>query len=174
MQRISAIAMLALLAACGPPQSTVEPRESVLRNGTGTDVGRVSLREHGQRVLVRVRVNGLPPGLHGMHLHAVGRCEGPGFPSAGGHLNPSGLMHHGRNNPQGPHLGDLGNVRVGDDGRADVSVEVGGAEARIGLLAFLGLGQNGVALVIHADRDDEVTDPSGNSGTRIACAEIHP
>ena len=160
-----------LAAACGKTMATVEPMESVLRNGSGADVGRVTLRQQGERVQIRVRVNGLPPGLHGMHLHEAGRCEGPGFQTAGGHLNP-GAMRHGHQNPQGPHLGDLGNIRVADDGRADVTVEVAGAEARIGLAAFLGLGQNGLALVVHADRDDEVTDPSGNSGARIACAEL--
>ncbi len=174
MRRISAIVMLALLAACGPTQVTVQPVESVLRNGNGDDVGRVTLREQGERVQVRVRVNGLPAGLHGMHLHEGGRCEGPAFQSAGGHLNPGGLKHHGHQNPQGPHLGDLGSIRVGADGRADVTVEVAVVGARTALRSLLGLGQNGLALVIHAAQDDEMTDPSGNSGARIRCAEIHP
>jgi superoxide dismutase, Cu-Zn family len=173
MRYSSILFPLVLATACGQTQATIEPMESVLRNGGGADVGRVTLRESGQRIQIRVRVSGLPPGLHGMHLHEAGRCEGPAFQTAGGHLNPSG-MHHGHQNPQGPHLGDLGNLRVGDDGRADVTVEVAGAEARTGLRSFLGLGQSGLALVIHAERDDEVTDPSGNSGARIACAVLGP
>jgi Cu-Zn family superoxide dismutase len=172
MRYSSILATLLLAAACGRTQATIEPMESVLRDSSGADVGRVTLREAGQRIQVRVRVSGLPAGLHGMHLHEAGRCEGPGFQTAGGHLNPKGQMRHGHQNPQGPHLGDLGNLRVGDDGKADVTVEVAGAEARLGIRVFLGLGQNGLALVVHADRDDEVTDPAGNSGARIACAEL--
>lgn len=163
---------IVLAIACGRPVTTAEPMQSGLKSGAAEEVGSVTAREHGQRIQLRVQVNGLPPGLHGMHLHEVGRCEGPAFQSAGGHLNPSALMRHGRRNPQGPHLGDLGNIRVADDRRADVTVEVAGAEARIGLRTFLGLGQGGLALVIHANLDDEVTDPSGNSGARIACAVL--
>jgi Cu-Zn family superoxide dismutase len=150
------------------------PKVVVLRDSAGQDVGRVSIREHGQRIQIRVKITGLPAGLHGMHLHEAGLCQGPRFESAGGHLNPGGLMHHGQKNPQGPHLGDLGNISVGKNYKGNKSVEVGGAEARAGMKTFLGLGQRGLALVIHANRDDEMTDPSGNSGARIACAELTP
>jgi len=168
------ISILALaLVACGkPPQASVEASQYVLRNGAGAEVGGITIRERPPVIQLRIRVQGLPPGQHGMHLHEVGRCEGPGFQTAGGHLNPVKSMHHGHKNPQGPHLGDLGNLRVTQDGRGDVTVEVGGTEARMGARTFLGLGDNGIALVIHADRDDELTDPSGSSGARIACAEL--
>jgi Cu-Zn family superoxide dismutase len=145
--------------------------ESTIHTADGTAIGAVTLRQTGERIQVRVRVTGLPPGNHGMHLHAVALCDPPGFQSAGGHLNP-GSKQHGHQNPQGFHLGDLGNLAVGTDGRGDVTVDVVGAEAKAGLPSFLGAG--GVALVIHADKDDERTDPSGNSGARIACAAIKP
>ena len=168
-----AIIGFGLAAACGGGSAPMpEPKEAVLRNSSGLDVGRVTLREHGERISVRVRVTQLPAGYHGMHLHAVGRCDGPDFQSAGGHLNPGGQMKHGHKNPQGPHLGDLGNIHVGDDGRGDVTVEVQGAEARSGMRTFLG--NEGLAVVIHAAQDDELTDPSGSSGARVACAAIMP
>ena len=145
--------------------------ESILRDAQGADVGRVTLRERDQRLQVHVRVAGLTPGEHGLHLHAVGKCEPPGFQSAGAHLNPANLRH-GHLNPQGPHLGDLGNLTVGADGRGEKTIELSGAEVRAGLVALLGTA--GLAVVVHADRDDEMTDPTGNSGARIACAVVGP
>ena len=97
-----------------------------------------------------------------MHIHQVGRCDGPGFESAGPHWNPTGRQH-GRLNPAGRHAGDLGNLQVLADG--SVSVEVAGPNASV-------FDADGAALVIHAQKDDERTDPSGNSGARIACAVL--
>ena len=103
-----------------------------------------------------------------MHLHQTGMCEPPGFQSAGGHFNPHN-REHGRKNPRGPHLGDLGNIRVESNGRGTRTVTMSDSETRKGLMAVLG---DGRALVIHAGEDDEMTDPSGNSGARIACAVV--
>lgn len=170
--RRGAVVIAAVLAlGCGG--GGVAPREvlGVLRDGRGNELGRVTLRERGERVLIRVRASGLAPGLHGVHLHASPRCEGPGFQSAGGHHNPDD-HRHGRLNPQGPHLGDLGNLTVERNGRADQTFEPAGPSARLGLKALLGA--QGLALVIHEGRDDEQTDPSGNSGARIACAVLLP
>lgn len=123
----------------------------------GTVIGEVTRSGNAFQVTAR----GLPPGVHGIHLHDAGLCEGPGFDSAGPHWNPT-TAQHGRENPQGPHLGDLPNLEVGADGRASASFA-----AQDGLADA-----NGFALVIHADPDDNRTDPSGNSGARIACAAI--
>lgn len=171
MQYAMVVAALALLAR-GMAGAIGDSKEAVLRDGSGAEVGKVTLREDDQLIKLRVEVHGLPAGQHGMHLHAVGRCEGPDFQTAGGHLNPGATMQHGHKNPKGPHLGDLGNITVGADQKGDANVEVGGEEAAKGLKSLLGLGQGGLALVIHASPDDEMTDPSGNSGARIACAVL--
>jgi Cu-Zn family superoxide dismutase len=107
----------------------------------------------------------LPHGLHGIHVHSVGRCDPPDFASAGPHWNPLG-RHHGLNNPAGPHAGDMRNVEVAANGVLGATVVLPGAN-----LDSL-LDADGASLVLHADADDYVTDPSGNSGARIACAVI--
>ena len=99
--------------------------------------------------------------------HAVGRCEGPDFASAGSHWNPAGKKH-GLNNPAGPHAGDMPNVEVAANGVLSATVVLAGASMDSLLDA------DGAALLIHAGADDYMTDPSGNSGARIACAVIHP
>jgi len=158
-----------LALGCGGG-STVPPVESIVRNDRSADIGRALLKQKGDNVQVQVRVTGLKPGRHGMHLHAVGICQGPAFTTAGSHLNPAGLKH-GRLNPQGHHLGDLPNLVVDQNGKADATVDVTGAETAKGLKAFLG---RGMSLVIHADPDDEKTDPTGGSGARVACAAFRP
>ena len=100
-------------------------------------------------------------------MHSVGRCDPPDFASAGAHWNPAGKQH-GLNNPAGPHAGDLPNVEVAANGVLGATVTLPGA-TMVSLLDA-----DGAALVIHASADDYVTDPSGNSGARIACAVIQP
>ena len=154
---------LLLIAACGG--GTPAPGDIVLRSGTGADIGRVSLQEKDAAVWIRVRASGLTPGMHGVHLHAAAKCEGPAFQSAGGHLNPA-AKQHGHQNPAGPHQGDLGNLSTGSDGRADATLTLPGTTLR----ALLG--SAGISLVVHAAADDDKTDPSGNSGARVACAVL--
>ena len=121
----------------------------------GSAAGSVSLIGN----TLSIEAVGLPPGAHGLHLHAVGRCDGPDFSSAGPHWNPANRQH-GSENPQGSHLGDLPNLDVGADGNGSVTLTVPSGF----------LDQDGAALVIHASPDDYRTDPSGNSGARISCA----
>lgn len=130
--------------------------------------------DRGARLLITAR--GLPPGTHGIHIHETGLCEPPDFKSAGGHWNPA-AKQHGSENPNGAHMGDLQNITVGEDGNLKVEVFVPGTYLRNagrdtpeGKVQILD--QDGAAIVIHADADDYKTDPSGNSGARIACAVL--
>jgi superoxide dismutase, Cu-Zn family len=143
-----------------------------MRNPQGQVVGEASAAREGSLVKVRLTVRGFRPGIYGVHLHETGRCEAPDFASAGPHWNPAGRQH-GRLNPQGPHLGDLPNldVRPNGAGRIDFDVPVpAGTAADANPL----LDADGTAIVIHASADDERTDPSGNSGARIACGVLSP
>ena len=140
---------------------------ATLRDAQGQELGTLALRRTAQGILVEGRVSGLPEGQHGIHLHAVGRCEPP-FESAGPHWNPANRQH-GAQNPRGPHAGDLPNLSATGDGIADVrGTTPGGRLSGNGGL----LDADGAAVVVHASADDNRTDPSGNSGARIACTVI--
>lgn len=141
----------------------------------GTIIGEVRGGDGDLGAELQVSAQGLPPGVHGMHLHSVGLCEGPSFESAGPHWNPTNAKH-GLQNPEGPHFGDLPNITVGPDGRFLGNVTIQGSYLKESRLKA-GPGQSiidadGVALIIHALPDDNRTDPAGNSGGRIACAAI--
>jgi superoxide dismutase, Cu-Zn family len=161
-----------LLAGCASITSapaTDNTARTELRNATGQPVGTATLTQVGSVVRVVLEVQGLPRGAHGVHVHAVGKCEGPDFASAGGHFNPNGRQH-GALNPQGAHAGDLPNLEVGADGK-------GRLESTTELMSLIGgstsiFDADGSALVVHAAPDDFRTDPTGNSGARIACGVI--
>ena len=109
-------------------------------------------------------------GAHGMHVHAVGKCEAPAFTTAGPHFNPASKQH-GFDNPQGYHAGDLPNITVNADGSAAYGLQGDSITLQPNAPDYISdiLDADGSALVIHASVDDYKTDPSGNSGTRIAC-----
>jgi Cu-Zn family superoxide dismutase len=154
-----------LLAACvtnGEPEGGAP---IPLVNSAGQSIGSARAWQTSGGVAFRIYATGLPHGLHGIHVHSVGRCDPPDFASAGPHWNPLG-RHHGLNNPAGPHAGDMRNVEVAANGVLGATVVLPGAN-----LDSL-LDADGASLVLHADADDYVTDPSGNSGARIACAVI--
>ena len=177
MIRYLACTALILVAGCSRDADensaanavTEAPAGATLKQADGTDIGMVTLSEDGNGVTVKVEAAGLKPGAHGIHLHTVGRCDGPKFESAGPHWNPTGKQH-GRDNPQGAHLGDLANLDLGENGRGTSTFLVSGATLTGGENPLLDL--DGAALVIHAKADDYKTDPSGASGDRIACAVL--
>ncbi|MDB5703669.1 MAG: superoxide dismutase [Sphingomonas bacterium] len=146
----------------GAPLADGARAVATLRTPDGADVGRATATEVAGGLRFTIDVKGLPNGTHGAHVHMTGACAPPDFASAGGHWNPTG-MKHGSMNPQGPHEGDLPNLIVGTDGRGTVGITIPGA-TMVGLLDA-----DGSALVVHANADDLMTDPSGNSGSRIAC-----
>jgi superoxide dismutase, Cu-Zn family len=167
------LATLVLAAACSRG-GTAGPNPRPFASGTflnaaGDRVGLATLTDSAGTVRLGVSASQLSPGPHGLHFHAQGTCTPPDFTSAGPHFNPDSGKH-GRLNPEGPHLGDLPNLIAGPDGSADTSFTVAHDLAGRGARSLLQPG--GTALVIHAKADDERTDPSGNSGDRVACAVI--
>jgi superoxide dismutase, Cu-Zn family len=142
------------------------PKESVIARATistadGVGRGLAMISDTSATVRLTITVSGFQPGAHGLHIHTVGRCDAPDFQTAGAHWNPA-MKQHGRDNPMGAHSGDLPNLDIGSDGRGTLSVELpAGSEAL--------LDSDGAAIVIHAAPDNYKTDPSGNSGGRIAC-----
>ena len=165
MSRIAWIGLATLATGCATPDELgpIQGPSIALVNSAGASVGAVQVEPRSGGAYLRIAVQGLPPGDHGLHLHAVGRCDGPSFDSAGGHWNPE-ARQHGHLNPQGPHLGDLPNLTVSANGHGAINFRIAG----------LVNDADGTALVIHAGPDDYRTDPSGNSGGRIACAMLAP
>lgn len=164
-----ALATLALAAGLGgcattdgraPGAGTVAVAS--LKTAAGADAGTATVTNRDGTLSLSLRVKGIPPGRHGAHVHMVGKCEGPAFASAGGHWNPT-QHKHGLENPQGQHAGDMPNLTVAADGTGTLAYPLRNA-TRDGLLDG-----DGSAMVIHAGVDDQMTDPSGNSGDRIAC-----
>ena len=148
--------------------SVAPPAASALIGPAGNSLGSVAVSEGANGVTLQIDAVGLPEGIHGVHLHAKGLCEGPKFESAGAHWNPAGKQH-GRDNPLGFHLGDLANLEVLASGRGSTNVTVAGATLA-GANALSDA--DGTSLVIHAKADDYKTDPSGASGDRVACAVL--
>jgi Cu-Zn family superoxide dismutase len=146
----------------GTPLPGAPSAAAMLRTADGADVGRATATDAAGGLRVTVDVKDLPAGTHGAHAHTVGRCDAPTFETAGPHWNPTS-MKHGTMNPQGPHYGDMPNIIIDSGGRGTVAATIPGAT-----LAGL-LDADGAAFVIHAGPDDLKTDPSGNSGGRIAC-----
>ena len=139
-----------------------------LSNTSGGVAGEARVVRQGTRLTLKLSASGLTPGQHGLHFHAVGRCEGPGFTSAGPHLNP-GARQHGHDNPAGAHLGDLPNITADAAGRVTADMPLALEPDAPAAALFDG---DGSAIVVHAKGDDYRTDPSGNSGERIACGVL--
>ncbi len=155
--------------AMGGNSMTGAPQTVRIAGAGGAALGNVAVSEDAGGLTMTVTATGMPAGVHGIHLHEKGLCEGPKFASAGGHWNP-GMKQHGRDNPQGAHLGDLANLTVAADGSATASFTIAGAMMASG--AKMLADADGTALVVHAKADDYKTDPSGDSGDRIACAVV--
>lgn len=155
--------------AAGGNAATVQPGGTPLLDAQGRQVAVANLAQQGTEFLVTISVTDMAPGTYAAHLHTTGRCDAPRFETAGGHWNPTGRQH-GSQNPQGQHLGDLPNVTVGDARRGQIEFRVPNASIEGGANPLLDA--DGAAVVIHAGPDDFRTDPSGNSGDRIACGVL--
>jgi len=169
----SAIAAFALACAKNPaPATTASQAQAVtvnLSDATGKSVGTATLSPATTGVKVALAVSGLPAGEHAIHVHQTALCDGPAFTSAGGHFNPE-QKHHGLNNPDGPHAGDMPNFTVDAAGRSTATIVAPGVTLADGPHSVFTGG--GTALVIHEKADDMRSDPAGNAGTRIACGVI--
>jgi len=162
---LPACAAIALVAC-----SVDEPRGGApmpLIDASGQTIGNVRAWQTAGGITFRIDASGLPHGVHGIHVHPIGRCDPPDFSTAGTHWNPTG-KEHGINNPNGPHAGDMPNVTVAANGVLQEAVTLPNAT-----MAQL-LDADGASIMIHANADDYVSQPAGNSGAKIACAVIQP
>jgi Cu-Zn family superoxide dismutase len=167
MRAILILTAAAALTACETAREPVGGAPMPLIDSAGRQIGTVVAWQTTGGISFRVSASGLPHGLHGIHVHPIGRCDPPDFASAGTHWNPAGKQH-GLNNPNGPHAGDLPNVEVAANGVLSQTVVLPNAT-----MAQL-LDADGSSIMIHANADDYVSQPAGNSGPKIACAVIGP
>ena len=166
------VLLIPFAAVCHRPSrgGMIRSATAEMRSASGARYGTLTLEPTAAGVRISGALTSVPPGTHGLHFHQVGRCDAPDFATAGAHVNPGGAQH-GLANQRGPHAGDLPNVAANAAGQMVVDI----ATPRVALSSegpIAVFDADGTALVLHADRDDQRTDPAGNSGERIACGVI--
>jgi Cu-Zn family superoxide dismutase len=173
MKLLRCASLLAAIAIWSLPSiiavEAAETAKAMLKDAKGEDMGSVSLTQISPGVLLQLSLKGVPAGEHAFHIHAVGKCEPPGFDSAGPHFNPANA-HHGMMSGPG-HAGDMPNLHVLASGALDLEV----VNAAITLdkdKPNSVFHPSGTAIVIHAGKDDYTSDPAGNAGGRIICGVI--
>ncbi len=170
MSTLFLVASIGLLAGCAAlTAGSGTTATADLHDARGASVGTARFQEVSDGVHVVLHMTNMPPGAHGVHIHAVGQCDPPAFTSAGAHFDPAG-KRHGTLNPQGPHAGDLPNIMVEANGRGRMETVTDRITLGTGPASILDT--DGSALVVHAGPDDFTTDPSGGSGARIACGVV--
>jgi superoxide dismutase, Cu-Zn family len=171
VRRALVVGAALMLAGCATTMEDKAPLsgEAQLKDKDGKQVGVATLIQQQDGVRIAITGYRLPPGVHGLHIHAVGQCQPPEFTSAGGHFNPTGKKH-GTQNPDGAHAGDLPNLDVQANGEGGIDIVSKAVTLGPGPTSLFG--DNGTSVVIHAAADDMKTDPTGNSGGRIACGVV--
>lgn len=169
---LAAMLTLACSAAMAKGAKAPKPPKSVvvkMQNAQGKDAGTATLSSATGGVKIKLNLHGLTAGEHGLHVHQAAKCEGPDFKSAGPHFNPD-TKKHGLQNAEGPHAGDVPNFKADIKGNAKATLIAPNVTLADGPHSVFTGG--GTALVVHAKADDGKTDPSGNSGDRIACGVV--
>ncbi|WP_243290485.1 superoxide dismutase family protein [Bacillus sp. FJAT-47783] len=139
-------------------------------NPEGDSLGTIEIMEEADGLGLTVLLEGLPPGEHGFHIHEKGECTPPDFSSAGNHFNPD-EKKHGLLHPEGAHAGDLQNITADENGMVDHELKAPNLTLKKGEKNSL-LQKDGTAIIVTEGKDDGMSQPSGDSGKRIACGEI--
>jgi Cu-Zn family superoxide dismutase len=161
-------ALPALLATCFVAAAQAQTATATLAPTAGnTTAGTVTFVQKGDKVMVNAKVSGLAPGAHGFHVHEKGDCSASDGMSAGGHFNPTGKPHGDPNAPD-HHAGDMPMLQVDASGNATLSAELGPMTVGSGVTDIVGK-----SVIVHKDPDDFKTQPTGNSGARVACGVIN-
>src|SRR5690625_4695703 len=169
MRVLISLCCMLLLSACLLNGKVKSTKTVNMYNATGDMVGTARLIEHPDGVNIKLKVEGLSPGFHGVHIHEIAKCEGPDFQSAGNHLNPD-EKKHGLLHPDGAHLGDLPNVEADNEGKVDANITAQDMTLLKGEKSLTDRG--GTSIIVTSKADDGMTQISGDAGERIICGEI--
>ena len=170
------IGLVMNLASCGVLQDLINgadaptSQQAVVKIESSNEssvTGTATFTQIGDQIALLVEINGASPGLHAVHIHQYGDCSSPDGKSAGGHWNPTGVAH-GKWGEGEFHLGDIGNINVGEDGTGSIELTTD--------LWEMGTGSDvdivGRGIIVHAGADDFTSQPSGAAGARIGCGTI--